>query len=701
MRAASARRTLAEIRAALTDEPSTFRFRPHVHQRQALPASQPLIQVITPAIRRDRAFLFFHEMFFLRATKRQRFRRHRMIIAFHHDTINIRRRPNQLSKQRRRRHHSHIRPAERANQNIPKLVFESSPHRISQPNHRKTIRTMHNRLQTLNPKSRRRPRTKRPTPTTTRERIKVLARRRKRPKLRFRPEKKFPAIRRRRPRFEIFAKYFVLQNTKHIFRVTLIRRRQQLVPTAIRQPHRRSRQSRKHLIRFRTTHTNRNTSRVPRDHPNPIRRTRRQATHPLNHTHTTITRTNIHRRSFPTNTRPTNIFKPVRRIHTNRVDLSTKIRKRRRNTTNRHRNHQRSTRSHKRFSFTFLQTPMFHNTSSSHKPITINPATHKTTNTHFSTNFIIPFPQPFPYRTPPTRKHTRNFIPRPPRHKTRKTTLTFPDTLLKLFFTNKLKITLRQSKIFTLNVIKSPPHHTTQLHSPPTRTHTTHPTRHRTRKIRPRPKHINHIPFTNHHMPFIFRHFIPSHIKIPPNPHSNTTPRIFPPELILLRTTSELPKQLTLRVKLPNNPPRTLSFSLDQNIPITRIHRNTKQTTHEQFFYFPFYYPRSRDSPFETPRRRKHINLKTMITLIINHINITRKCTAARVDSHAFNRCPHTGTPRFGRLTFPLRFTDQFIPVPNIFCRTRSRTGKISRLTFWPRSRHRPLYFGIPGACVI
>ena len=681
MRATSARRTLAEIRAALTDEPATFRFRPNVHQRQALPASQPLIQVITPAIRRDRAFLFFHEMFFLRATKRQRFRRHRMIIAFHDDTINIRRRPNQLSKRRRRRHHSHIRPAERANQNIPKLVFESSPHRISQPNHRKTIRTMHHRLQTLNPKSRRRPRAKRPTPMTTRERIKVLARRRKRPKLRFRPEKKFPTIRRRRPRFKVFAKYFFLQDTEHIFRVTLIRRRQQLVPTAIRQPHRRRRQSRKHFIRFRTIHTNRDTSRVPRDHPNPIRRTRRQATHPLNHTHTTITRTNIHHWSFPTNTRPTNIFKPVRRIHTNRVDLSTKIRKRRRNTTNRHRNHQRRTRSHKRFSFTFLQTPMFHNTSSSHKPITINPARHKTTNTHFSTHRIIFFPQPHFRRKLPS-KHTRNFIPRVPRRKTRKPPLTFRDTLLKLFFTNILKITLRQNEIFTLDVIKSPPHHTTQLHSPPSRKHTTHPTRHRTRKIRPRPKHINHIPFTNHHMLFILRHFIRSHKKIPFSIHSNTTPRIFPPELISLRTTSKLTKQLTLRVELPNNQPRTLSLPLDQNIPITRINRNTKQLAREQFFHFTFYYPRSCDSPFETPNRRKHINLKTMITLIINHINIARKCTVARVDSHAFNRCPHTGTPRFGRLTFPLRFTDQFIPVPNIFPRTRSRTREISRLTF-------------------
>ena len=385
-----------------------------------------------------------------------------MIIAFHYDTTDIRGRPNHLSEGRQSRHHSRIRPTERANQNIPKLAFESSPHRISQPDHRKTSGTMHHRLQTLNPKGRRRPRPKRPTLATTREHIKILARRRKRTKLRFRPEKEFFAIGRRRPSFQIFTKYFAPQHTKHIFRITLIGRRQQLVPTTIRQPRHRRRQSRKPFIHFRTTHTNRNTSRVLRDHPNPIRHIRRQTTHPLNHTHTTITRTNIHRRSFPTNTRPTNIFKPVRRIHPNRIDFSTKIRIRRRNTTNRHRNHRRRTRTHKRFSFTIPHTTMFHRARSSHNAITINPATHKTTNPHFSMHFIILFRQPFPYRAPPTHKNTRNLIPRVTRPNTRKPTPTFRHTQLKPFFTHKLKITTRQNQIFLRDIIIPPPYRTIQ-----------------------------------------------------------------------------------------------------------------------------------------------------------------------------------------------------------------------------------------------
>ena len=205
---------------------------------------------------------------------------------------------------------------------------------------------------------------------------------------------------------------------------------------------------------------------------------------------------------------------------------------------------------------------------------------------------------------------------------------------------------------------------------------------------------------------YIFLHFIRSHIKIPPSTHSKTTPRIFLPKLINLRTTREHTKQPTLRVELPNNPPRTLSLPLDQNIPITRINRNTIQITHEQFFYyFPVFYLRACDSPFETPRRRKHIDLKTVITFITDNIDITRECThllfAAGIDSNAFDRCPHAGTPGFRRLTIPFRFTEQFIAVPDILRRVRRRTSEISRFAFRSSPCHRPPYFRIPGARVI
>ncbi len=317
---------LPNDRPARTHELPAFRFRASVHQPQAFPASRPFIQIITTRIF---AGLLRHELFLRAITQRQRLRRHFVIIAFHHRTTEIPRRANHMTTPRPGRHRNRVRPPRRTNQILDTFTSSFLTHNITRRHTRelpntKTPRTIHHRLKTLNPETRRRKRHKRPTTHTTRKHIRVLALSRERPECRLRPQQKLIPFRRREPNVEVFTEALLFGDSKHIFSIPLVRRRQQLIPTPIRRPNPRRRQSEKQLWR-----PGGSANSVFRHKPKTILSIRSQTTNLLHNTHITIAVTDINSRRGPDNTPSIRIFKPITRINTIRIHFTTKIRKRR------------------------------------------------------------------------------------------------------------------------------------------------------------------------------------------------------------------------------------------------------------------------------------------------------------------------------------------------------------------------------------
>ena len=528
---------LPNDRTTSTHELPAFRFRASVHQPQAFPVSRPFIQIITMRIF---AGLLRHELFLRAITQRQRLRRHFVIIAFHHRTTKIPRRANHMTTPRPGRHRNRVRPPRRTDQILDTFMSGFLTHDITRRHTRelpntKTPRTIHHRLKTLNPETRRRKRHKRPATHTTRKHIRVLTLSRERPECRLRPQQKLIPCRRREPSVEVFAEALLFGDSKHIFSIPLIRRRQQLIPTPIRQPNPRRRQSYKQPWR-----PSCRANSVFRHKPETILSIRSQTTNLLHNTHITITRTDINPRRNPNHTPHPRIFKPITRINTIRVHFTPKIRKRRRHTFNKYSTHRRHSRRRKRFSFAFLHTTMFTRRRFtrrrfSNNAIAINPPRHQTTNPDFSVHRVIFFLQPHFHRNRPS-KHTRNIIPRITRLQRRKPTLLFRHTRIKHFFTDILKITPRHNKIF-MHIIFSTTHLPIQ-HNSLLWFRRRLLSRHRA-GIKPTlTKHIHHKLFTFDfmHSFAIYFHldFIRGRIQIPSRADSNTAFRIISPELVTL-----------------------------------------------------------------------------------------------------------------------------------------------------------------------
>ena len=541
-------------RPTTTHKTTTFRLRPHIHKRQTPTARGPFKQIIRAPI--ASRFLFTHQRFLRTLTQRQRHHRDLVIRAFDHHTTQITRSPNHTRLPRRRRHRRRIRPARRTNQHI--LTFFLAPNNITHTNPPKPFRPKHKRLKRLNTQTRRRDRLERPTRVPAKETITILSSSRKRPERRSRRKEKFIAAAGRIPQIKVFPENRVLRRPEHIFRVTLIRRRQQLITPA--RPHRDRRRPEHHKP------TSRFTQSIHRNNPHPISHTRQQPTHHLRHAHTTTPRTNTNQPSPTHNTSPIDIFKEITSIQPLRIDHRPEISKRRRHTTNPDRTHNRRARPHKRLNFTIFHTTMMRTfTRPSHNTILIHFTRHQPF--HNTVNIIITFTQKLPNRA-----HAR-FI-----QHTRNTHTPTKPPFLENLFRHNFKITLRQFQIFPINIRRAP-NRTTQPHRP--QHPTPHFTRHRPRIITRPPKLIHHI---------FLHYFLSTHKQITFPTHSKPALIIFVPETLLRRRAFHLPKKriptTRQQPKLPHNPPRLIrQRPLHQHITTHRINSHTVQTTFEKYFF--------------------------------------------------------------------------------------------------------------------
>ena len=483
-------------RATRTDEPTAFRAGLHINQRQAPPGSRPFIQ---PAAIPNQ----FTDKTFLGAFAQ----RQPPLPTFDNHTTQIPGGTRQTSLVLFARNSSLITAAQHpsfaqqaaSRPDQPQFPFLLRPNIITHTNHREIIRVEQLNSRTLHTKTRRRDSPERPATLPTRKHIRVRARTRKRTKrnTRHHQQKLVPFFRRITQiiileSFVFDFRFRARRTPEHLFSITLIHRRQQLIRPAIRQPLRTRRHRREH-----PTSPIRHTNTIRRDQPILIHGPRQQPAHRHTHTHTTITPTNIPlrnrhhttprkrihrtprlRRFIPSHI---NILKLIRRISPPRINPPTKLRKRRRHTTHRLTFHHRSRRSRKRRNSTILHPTMFTFIRFHHQPIHIHPPRFQPH--HITMNPIILFFQTLPFHTPPRPKQTRNnSSPNKP---------TLPNIN---FFTQIFKTTLRHFKILLSNntphpffLTRNPPHNTTQHHRPQTTTITHHTTRHRTRKNAPPP----------------------------------------------------------------------------------------------------------------------------------------------------------------------------------------------------------------------